>query len=146
VLEISGLKYLFRGAYPCSFDRFRGKLISEKDLLELQRIAEKDEDPDLELLERCFPNAMAGYRKSCEESHCEVDFSFESVDNYWRNYHGHTGECAVRMAVVCGIYPERMVKVICGKETFSVSNTFNIDLNSALSVLVHRRTIIGVDF
>lgn len=144
-MEKTGLQLFSRYAYPCLEEK-KHKISAEDYQRFVQHIRDW-EDPEIDLLERCFPNAVNEYRKSCKESQIEANFSIISVINHWRHHHNRDGDCAVRMLVVFGF--EGKIKTEFGmRETIKtgldrpVINLFQIPLEICDLVAVHRMVVI----
>jgi hypothetical protein len=148
--EVSGELLFLRFAGPCVPNKFLltqlGKEggISQDDFDKINLILENDIKPKIDLLERCFRNAVDNYRecKLCRESGYEADFSYASVLNHLRHHHGHDGDCSAKLAQVSLINSGGIIIVISNNRKFVVVNPYGLQLKPDNFILVHRLTAI----
>lgn len=131
--QISGPKRFFRFAWKCARHRFCAGLISIKDYDLLKSIKALNEEPEITLLRKCFPEAV----KSLEEFAIQgnkIMWSPETVGDYW---HQHKGKSPVKTATVCSVGRNK-VSVFCDdNKMIGVDNDFGFDLQVGELVYVH---------
>lgn len=137
VKKMSGPKLFLRYAFPCAEDRFHASFISCEDLKLLERIIKFDEEPEVLILQKCFPKAVNNL-VNFAESTGKIVWAFETVAEYWRFHHDHSDESRVKTLVVSRI---NGIIINVGLN-FAVINLYGIKLKKYDQVLVHNRVIV----
>jgi hypothetical protein len=144
MLALTGLLLFLRYAWPCAEDRLRERKIDRIQFLKLEWIVEGKVKMEISFLQECFPNAVADLEKFAKQNYKET-WSLETVTEFWRNHHGHSGECAVRRLVVFAIDGKIITVNPAEQEITShkrMINFYGIPLKVGDSIIVHRRVVI----
>lgn len=130
-----------RYAWPCADGRLMRHLVSETDYAELEHLVAAGVKPPRSLLRRCFPDAYASLRKFAKESG-QALWSMAAVTSYWREQHGHEGDCRVLSGVVRRINGRRVVVELAPGKAYNCLNLYNLSLTRGGMIYLHRRVII----
>lgn len=139
--EMSGSLLFAMYGLPCLDHQVMTKKVKAEHAERLKKAVENKANPSKKLLRHCFQSALSNYRKFCRKNFLEMDFSFDSVAKYWRENHGHEGDCAVRIATVHLAGTDFVRAVIDGKD-LPVINLYNFKLQFGDRFFVHRRVLI----
>jgi hypothetical protein len=138
----AGELLFFRYAYPCAWGRFIRKKIDREHYDRLVAHADAGTAPNRQTLRYCFPHAFRRLREFANNSGRER-WSKETVATFWRQNHGHRGDCRVlSCAVVEPSGKEAFIVIDEEENTFHAINHFRLDLQPLDTVFVHLRTII----
>jgi hypothetical protein len=126
--QMSGPLRFLHFAGVCAEKRFLDGLIGKDDLEKIKWHLENKVKPEIEFLKRCFPNAASKI----------TDWSSASVADYWHNHHGHTGDCAVKVATVISVINATgNVLLLCDGQHLYKPNIFKLDLKKGDEVYLH---------
>ena len=133
---MTGEKLFLQYAFPCVEDRERAGAISTQHREELSGWIVRNVQPARRRLKFCFPKAFEALRALAQRTRRAV-WSLENVQDYWRNNHGHSGDCRVVQIAV----EEIRGRVVVSKNQFFV-NICNLPLSPGDKVYVHRRCVV----
>jgi hypothetical protein len=137
----AGLLLFYKYARPCADDLEMTGKIQPADFAKIKGMASGEIEPSKSLLKRCFRSAVSNYKKSCRENQFEANFSPESVADHWRHHHGHTDDCAVKIATIFLVNGEQIKAAIDGEEK-PVINLYGFKMKRGDDFFVHRRVLI----
>lgn len=136
-----GLLLFYRYTRAClDYQEITGKM-SADDAQKIKDMADGKIEPSKSLLKKYFRGAMSNYKKSCLANGLEANFSPESVENHWRNCHGHTDDCAVRIGVIY-LVDDNMVKATINGQELHVINLYGFKLRRNDKFFIHRRVLV----
>ena len=113
---MTGEQLFLRYAFVCLDARLIKGLISEEHAEDLSAWVKEGGQPTRRRLKYCFPKAFQALRALGLEKGRQP-WSLENVASYWRENHGRSGDCAVRLLQVKEVeYGGRLILV--GEERF----------------------------
>lgn len=141
-LNRTGELLFSRYAYPCAWGRMVSGKISRKHYDELTAHANNGTFPNRQLLRFCYPHAFRRLREFANEISAER-WAEETVSKFWRNRHGHQGDCRVLSCAVVKANGSDSVLVVDEDENiFKVINLYRIPVKPLDTVYTHLRVII----
>lgn len=153
--QVSGKSFFLFCASPCAEERKYLELdpISQQDFDDLVWYLEEKMEPDIKLLERCFPKAVAGLKKAAREiclphagdqaivSEKEIWCS-STVEEYWLRYHGYPNGCPMKVGKVVGALGTNFIGVDDGNTFLLCFNHRKLRLEKGDQVLVHHNGVV----
>jgi hypothetical protein len=141
-----GRKRFLRFAAPCASIRLFHRLITAEEFAAIEWYAcHPLEDPPVELLENCFPNAVAGAVKHAEDSGLPL-WSDENIAAYWHTHKGEGSLCAVHRATIYEVLDQKgkAIAFLSNGIRLEVSNPYGLPLHRDCVVYAHRLTAIEI--
>ncbi len=133
--QLTGPLLFLRYAWPCAEEKLHAEKMDQNDFDKLKWFIENGIQPDVDLLERCFQDAVEKMRRfSIRFAKYMVMWDIHIVREFWQL---HRDVCE---AVVVSIN-DRCVSVICGSKTFNALNN-GLDLEVGDFVYVHQLMVI----
>ncbi len=140
---MTGEQLFLRYAFPCAESRvIRGKL-DEAHLEKLKSLAQSGGQPNRQLLRYCFPHAFRRLREFGKSQGLTDGawWSLETVRCFWRQHHGHRGECQLRRVVV-GSVEGRLVSAIFNDTQVKAINFYNLPIRVGEEVYLHLGVVV----
>lgn len=132
----------FRYAYPCAWGRYIRKKIDELHYERLNQHSQNGTAPDRQTLRYCFPHAFRRLREYANATGKDR-WNRDTVSDFWRLRHGHTGDCMVKkVAVVETLGPDIYMVIDKDKNLHKVVNLYRLPIGPLDLVFTHLRTII----
>jgi hypothetical protein len=141
-VALKGVQLFLRYAFPCAGSRLAAGKIELNHYVELQRCVQDNLIPRRRLLKFCFPNAFQALRAYAKGNKIPC-WELDTVRTFWRQHHGHEGDCRVQQGVAHSVLSGgRVAKVIIGGQEYVMSNLYNFTLLTGQKVFTHRRVVV----
>jgi len=139
--KLTGPQLFLRYAFPCAEGKLHANQINQAEFESLESFIKNGGEPEIFLLQKCFPNAAKDLKTFSEARDREM-WATRTVAKLWRYHHGHNGDCAVKIATVCSFVGDSAIQVISGSKVFTAFDTYGLGLDIGDDVYIHHRVIV----
>lgn len=144
MVELTGPQLFLRYAFPCAEEKLHAGKINQNTFDDLAATVKNNGLPSNFSLGYCFSTAVKSLDKFSKQNNKEM-WALETVAEFWRYHHGHTGDCAVRRLVVFGING-KVITLNLDRDGFTswkrAINLYGISLRIGDSITTHRGVVI----
>jgi hypothetical protein len=137
----SGRRIFLEFAWQCALYRLTvEKDMSQSDYDVQQMLIENDDSPLIQLLKKCYPDAVESYRETCKIKGYKANFSRKSVIYYW--CYCHKEETPTEIVSIIMRDDRGGILVSCNGKKIIVFNPFDLELGIGKEFFVHNGAIV----